>query len=147
MTSTNHTLSGALIGAFLPLPVAVPVALVSHFLLDAIPHYAAKKEVRNTDSVYKTIIFSDTTIALFLGFIMIILGKWSMFIGAAAGYLPDVTIIYYYFKQGRNLDIKAENRFMRFHLGIQHEYPWGIIPELTLAVVMTPIFITQLLRT
>lgn len=146
MTATNHSLVGAIIGALMPLELAIPVALASHFVMDAIPHYAAEHEKRNSSSIYKAIVLSDTVMALVLGTIMILLGKWSMFIGAAAGFFPDVTVVYYYFKQGKNLDIKAENRFMRFHLGIQHEYPWGIYPELLVFAAMLPIFVNELLK-
>ena len=40
MTATNHALTGALIGLIIGQPlVALPVAFVSHFVCDAIPHY------------------------------------------------------------------------------------------------------------
>lgn len=40
MTATNHALTGALIGLTVGNPwVAVPVAFMSHFVCDAIPHY------------------------------------------------------------------------------------------------------------
>lgn len=146
MTATNHALAGAIIGALMPLEVAIPVALVSHFLLDAIPHYGILHEIRNGDSVYKTIVYSDTIIALFLGVIMLVLGKWSMFIGAAAGYFPDVMWVYFYFKHGRDMNIRPDNWFSRFHLGIQHEYPWGIYTELLVFAIMLPFFTSELLR-
>jgi hypothetical protein len=40
MTAANHALTGALIGLAVGNPaVAVPLAFVSHFVLDAVPHY------------------------------------------------------------------------------------------------------------
>ncbi len=43
MTATNHALTGALIGLWSGRPlVAVPVALLSHFLLDMIPHFGPR---------------------------------------------------------------------------------------------------------
>ncbi len=40
MTATNHAVTGAIIGLMLPHPlVAVPVAFLSHYALDAVPHY------------------------------------------------------------------------------------------------------------
>lgn len=42
MRAVNHALTGAFIGLTIVQPaVAVPAALVSHFVLDAIPHYDA----------------------------------------------------------------------------------------------------------
>jgi hypothetical protein len=41
MTATNHALTGALIGLVVREPlVALPVAYLSHYVLDALPHYA-----------------------------------------------------------------------------------------------------------
>ncbi len=40
MTATNHVLTGALIGVVITNPYfALPVALASHFALDALPHF------------------------------------------------------------------------------------------------------------
>jgi len=40
MTATNHVLTGALIAAIVRNPViALPAALLSHFVLDALPHF------------------------------------------------------------------------------------------------------------
>jgi hypothetical protein len=40
MTATNHALTGALLGFTISNPaIAIPVAFISHFALDAIPHY------------------------------------------------------------------------------------------------------------
>jgi hypothetical protein len=44
MTATNHTITGVLIGLTIPQPViAVVVAVLSHFVLDALPHYSDPK--------------------------------------------------------------------------------------------------------
>ena len=53
MTGTNHALSGAVIATFLPAPVAIPVAFMSHFVLDAIPHFSVDKEKKNSHRIYK----------------------------------------------------------------------------------------------
>jgi len=40
MTATNHALTGAIIGLTIDKPyLAIPLALISHFICDAIPHY------------------------------------------------------------------------------------------------------------
>ena len=40
MTATNHALTGAAIGFIVGVPaIAIPLALISHFVLDAIPHF------------------------------------------------------------------------------------------------------------
>lgn len=40
MTATNHALTGAAIGLLVGEPlIAVPAAIASHFICDALPHY------------------------------------------------------------------------------------------------------------
>ena len=41
MTATNHALTGAIIGFTVVAPLAFLVAILSHFVLDAIPHFGA----------------------------------------------------------------------------------------------------------
>ena len=42
MTATNHAMTGAIIGLSVHQPLlALPIALLSHFVLDAIPHYGS----------------------------------------------------------------------------------------------------------
>ncbi len=44
MTAPNHAITGAIIGLIIANPViAIPIALASHFICDAIPHYSPKK--------------------------------------------------------------------------------------------------------
>lgn len=52
MTAINHALTGALVGLISGQPlVAIPVALASHFVCDALPHFG----VRSTDTgLFKT---------------------------------------------------------------------------------------------
>jgi hypothetical protein len=39
VTFTNHVLTGSAMGIYLPLPVLLPAGMVSHFILDALPHW------------------------------------------------------------------------------------------------------------
>ncbi len=61
MTAVNHALFGAVIGLVSGNPaVAVPAALASHFLLDAVPHYgSAMPEER----LFKTKLFRNYLLA------------------------------------------------------------------------------------
>lgn len=46
MTATNHALTGAIIGLATGNPwLAIPVAFASHYVLDALPHYASAMPV------------------------------------------------------------------------------------------------------
>jgi hypothetical protein len=66
MTATNHGLMGIVIGAYMPLPYAIPVAFVSHFILDALPHYGIPQKQRNRSKIYKRVVTVDTIAALLL---------------------------------------------------------------------------------
>lgn len=147
MTATNHALTGAILGAFLPLPVAIPTAFASHFVLDALPHYGIPHELKNLSLKYKRIVLSDTVIASSLAVIAAWFQKWNMEIAAWAAYSPDITWVVYYFRHDKDLHFKPTNRFMLFHRSIQIcERPWGIVVELLLACAMMPIVVQQLLK-
>jgi len=67
MTGFNHAASGGLIGALLPLPLAIPVALTSHFILDAFPHYGIPHHRRDGSSFWKIFGAVDVAAAFALG--------------------------------------------------------------------------------
>lgn len=49
MTAINHAMTGAIIGLVSGNPlVALPAALVSHFVCDAIPHFGASRDISGT---------------------------------------------------------------------------------------------------
>lgn len=147
MLATNHALSGALIGAVLPLPIAIPVAFASHFVLDALPHYGILPEHRNTSTRYKLIVFSDTFIALSIAAVAAVLQKWNMEITGWVAYSPDALWVAWYFAHGRDLHLKPNNAFMRFHISIQrYEREWGIIPDMIFVAILLPLFIIAVLR-
>lgn len=140
MTATNHVLAGALIGSILPWPVAIPVAIASHFVMDKIPHFGIDEGQRNKSIGYKLFFYGDAAVALGLGFLAIWLHKWAMLGSGFAAYLPDVTFVYYYFRYKQDFNIhhhvKPSNHITRLHLALQYERPWGLIVELALIAVM-----------
>lgn len=147
MTATNHALTGAIIGAFLPLPLAIPIAFASHFILDALPHYGIPHKLRNTSLRYRLIVLGDTIVALSIAAVAIIYRRWNMEIVGWIAYSPDITWVFHYFRHGKNLQFKTMNKFMDFHRSIQrYERPWGIIVELIVFAALLPIFIMQIMK-
>ena len=70
MTATNHVMTGALIGVVISNPVvAVVTALVSHFVLDALPHYSDDR-MTHASRKFLFILFADMCLAV--GFISLI---------------------------------------------------------------------------
>jgi hypothetical protein len=147
MLATNHGLSGALIASVLPLPIALPVAFASHFILDSLPHYGITKNQRNKSQIYRLIVTGDIMVALtgLLG--MAVLHKWNMEAGAWVAWSPDLLWVIYYFTHNKTLQINPQNKFMKFHLVIQrYERPWGIIVEATFFIILLPVYIHRLVN-
>lgn len=145
MTATNHGVIGMLIGAYLPLPIAIPLAFASHFLLDAIPHYGIPHNQRNHSLKFKIVVYSDVFIALSFAFLSAYLGKWIMFTVGWVSYSPDFMWVISYFKHNKKLNVKAESKFAKFHKNIQkYERSWGAFVELALLLVILPLTISAL---
>lgn len=143
VTATNHVLAGALLGSVLPLPVALPVAFMSHFVMDKIPHFGTEESQRNHSTFYKSVVFADIAIAITLALVAIHLHKWVMLAAGFAAYSPDSTLVFYYLTHGHDFNIQPRNGFMKFHLAMQYERPWGIIPEAAVALALLPFVIIQ----
>ena len=141
MLATNHALTGIIIGATLPLPVAIPVAFVSHFVLDMIPHFGIKKSKRNKSYKYKIIVFTDTIIALSLAVYAAYIGWWEIFWVGWVAYGPDAYWVYLYFKQNKSMNLKVTNKFAKFHESIQTERWWGLFIEIPFAVTLFFVFL------
>ncbi|HVS58710.1 MAG TPA: hypothetical protein VHD60_03150 [Candidatus Saccharimonadales bacterium] len=39
MLTTPHAVTGAILGALLPTPLAIPTSIASHYVLDSVPHW------------------------------------------------------------------------------------------------------------
>jgi hypothetical protein len=140
MTATNHGLVGMLIGAYLPLPVAIPLAFVSHFVLDIIPHFGIPRNKRNNSKGLKIFMHIDASLAFALGVIAVYTGKWDMFITGLVAYSPDFVWFITYWKNGGKLNVTTNSKFSKFHKDIQKfERPWGAIVELALFAFAAPI--------
>ncbi len=144
MTATNHGLVGALIGATLPLPVAIPLAFVSHFVMDAIPHFAANQTKQGKSNLYKLVMAVDSVVGGSLTVLMIINHRWDMLLCAWLAYLPDIPIVYHYFRTG-STDGNHHWPFKKRLFTLPHnEYEWGIYVELAIFALLVPLFVSQL---
>lgn len=141
MLELPHVLVGAAIATTIPDPrISLPLALVSHFITDYVPHWnphihTELKKNGRISSLSKSILFLDSGGALFLGtfiasralpdtnkFIVIML---ACFLAVA----PDVVEIPYYIFRSDNLWIKKLISFQRAH---QWNVPafWGILAQI-----------------
>lgn len=146
MTGSNHVVAGALIGAVVIQPaVAVPAALASHFIMDALPHYGDNNRNSWLNRHFKYVLATDGLImVLFLAGIAILQPiDWSlMMLCALFAVLPDVIWLPHYLADLRR-DPKPLGRFARFSKWIQWgERPWGIYIEAAVFAGLLTTFVT-----
>ncbi|MDQ2973185.1 MAG: hypothetical protein M3Q79_01720 [bacterium] len=137
MIGFNHGLTGGLIAAVLPLPVALPLSFVSHFALDKLPHYGIPHNKRDKSYFWKVFFIIDALATLGLAFYAINERHYAMFLGGLFATMPDYVWVARVirtrsFHLGNNT-----NRFTKWHAKIQiFERPWGIWIELPFAAIM-----------
>jgi hypothetical protein len=133
-------LTGAVLAKYLPLPVAIPVAFLSHFVLDSLPHFGFEDfEVsKKYRKLFSQVLSVDITAFLALSSWLIISGHWLWFVVGLIAYSPDLIWVYRYIfeEQFGKISPKRGNPFLDFHSGIQLEHRWGMFVELFFATCM-----------
>jgi hypothetical protein len=149
MTATGHALIGTVIAAKIGNPaLAIPIALGSHFLADAIPHWDTAYNRRKNSKIR---FFLTSLIDLVLGFVLsygliVILFPWTnlgyAFIIIIVSQLPDWLTLPYLFL---NLNFPPFSSIYDFqkkfdtHLGL----PWGLINQVAVVaglIILAKIF-------
>ncbi|MDO8591786.1 MAG: hypothetical protein Q7R60_02610 [bacterium] len=136
MTVANHAALGALIALTVKEPALVlPLAFVSHYALDALPHFGypggggfGEAFKHKLTLVYG--IFDSVTSIIFI--ILILNTGWLVYVAAATAVAPDIAnFCRYYFKERKGLSKPSEgNIISRFHHRIQWGHrPWGLFVE------------------
>lgn len=147
MTATNHALTGAAIGFIVGQPLlAIPLALLSHFVLDAIPHFKPRGA---GESFMKGLKFQNYLIAEALICFVIVIAlfvtdppNWQLaavcaFVAAA----PDLISAKRYFR-ARAGKKYTPGRYVRFASGIQwFEKPIGGVVEVAWFIAMVIILV------
>lgn len=139
MTVTNHMMTGAFIAVAVPRPaLAIPLALVSHFALDILPHYGygdiprEQRDKQNNFILKQTI---DTYCALGLIWLVPYLLRNHQtpivtVVCMLVAFVPDAIWSVHYVLAQRTGKYRELNRFNRFHKAIQWcERSWGIYVE------------------
>jgi hypothetical protein len=147
MTGTNHALTGAFIGATITAPfVALPLAFVSHFVLDALPHYGdgTGTNVPASAHLRKVVKFDISLVTLlFLSILILQPANWLIIILAAGlAMAPDLMWLPAYVRGVRKREPPREHStIMRWHHAIQWcERPWGVVIEVLWLALLAPIF-------
>lgn len=133
MTTSNHLFAGAVIALTIKQPLlAAPLALMSHFVLDALPHYGHGGPGYGGLFKFKLTYLIEAFNLVGIPLLIYLLWGQSIWVFAAAllALSPDFVWVYRYFWYERYGSLPPGSRFTRFHHRIQWERPWGITVEL-----------------
>lgn len=95
MTGFNHTLTGTIIALSIKEPLLIaPMAFLSHFILDSLPHFGNHPKLVPYNSIFKIYLTIEAVLCVAVLSTAIILSPENWFIliwGAAWATLPDFT--------------------------------------------------------
>lgn len=136
MIGFNHAVTGIIIAKFVPLPLAIPLAFLSHFVLDALPHYGIEFHKRDDSKFWRIFCVVDFFAAWSLAAICIALGRYDMLICGLIAASPDFVWVSRFLKHKSFVMKDHEHWFSKFHARIQFERPWGVYIEVPLAALL-----------
>ena len=148
MTATNHALTGAAIAVLVPQPIlALIAAFVSHFILDALPHFGLDLEAEERDrhKMFRIVLLIDIILAVAAFIAVPIVAAhyaawWLVIACMALAYAPDLVWVYRFFQAARAGEYAPHGRFALFHHKIQWgESPHGIIVEIAWLIGATTV--------
>lgn len=136
MTATNHALTGAVIGLVVGQPlIAVPAALASHFVCDALPHF----KVNLPDKIllktrgFRNYLIADASLCVLLVIALAIFQPQHWLLASVCAFLatsPDLLWINKYLKTRRGQHWKR-SAFGKFAGNIQwFQRPIGAVVEI-----------------
>lgn len=143
MIAINHALTGAIIGVVIPNPMAALLAVGSHFVLDAIPHFG-DDDRRIKDMSFVVQLCVD---AFLCGVLVLILfgasgsAAWLPAICAFLAASPDFMWMPDYLRIRRGMKPRGKsNLIMKFHSRIQwFQRPVGAFVEIAWFVAMAAV--------
>lgn len=144
MTGLNHVLTGTAIALAVQQPlVAAPLAFLSHFVLDVIPHFD-HPHYRYGSRYFAAIMASDGVISVAAVITLMVLVPGmagTIAIGALFAIMPDFAWLYYY----RNN--RPQWWFFRFHSKIQwFERPPGALVEASYLIFISTVLVALIWR-
>lgn len=132
MLAINHALTGAVIGLSIGNPVlAIPAAFVSHFALDAVPHYdpPGTEHTRISTARFTKQLTTDASVCLILVIILCFAKPTDWLLASACAFVatsPDFFWLPKYIAAQKNKVLTNTNWFLRFHSFVQ----WRTGPRL-----------------
>lgn len=132
MTASNHVVTGALIGAAIANPIAIPLAFFAHFVLDALPHYGVDD---HTSRKFIFVYSADFGLASAVLLTLVLLQPQNWFLIALCGIAcasPDLMWLPRWILELKDKKLKPMGSIRRFHAKIQwaeREAWWGMLSE------------------
>jgi hypothetical protein len=144
MQAINHTVFGSLIATTISEPaIALPLALASHFLMDAIPHYGEDPKAPRGSKAYYIRIAADLLASVIVLLFFLSLHPahaWLLGACVVVAVMPD-------FLWPFALFVKQKGplwAFFRFHKRIQTESRAGIFVEIGWFAITTSLVVYRL---
>ncbi len=143
MTATNHAITAANMALVTKQWWVLPLALLSHFALDMLPHYGEPTpEARATR--FKTVLGVDMImLLLFTWLVIMTAGQYTLLVLASMflAMLPDSVWAYRMYRERKDGELPMKNPITTFHANIQWgERYWGWIIEIGWFVAMLSIY-------
>lgn len=139
MTAVNHVATGAVTALAIKVPeLAIPLALLSHYICDAIPHFGIHEDDhirRNTHWLFKAVtafsIISMLGMLVFLPYYeRTMVSPITVLTCMIAAILPDIAWVPLYIQERKTKQEKPLGRFNQLHQAIQwYEKPLGLTIE------------------
>ncbi|MBI3559203.1 hypothetical protein HY085_02300 [Candidatus Gottesmanbacteria bacterium] len=145
MTASGHAVVGAAIATLIPNPVvSLPVALVSHFVCDKIPHWDVMTDKNKT----KTQILFQSALDVLLGFALVglifiyflqVSNPAIILLGAFTAQLPDwLELPYFVF--GKHYPVFYQNYRIQSWIhdvwfDARLQAPWGIVTQIIVVAI------------
>lgn len=150
MTATNHALTGATIGLLIGNPlIALPVAFMSHFVCDAIPHFGLQDPRSIGGSNFGRMLLVDASLCVGLVALLFVNQPQHWLLASLCAFAatsPDLMWIgkFRRARQGQP-DRPMRSAVMRLHSGIQwFQRPIGALVEVAWFVGLGTIVLTLL---
>jgi len=149
MTATNHSITAANIALITKTWWILPIAFLSHFVLDGLPHFGVKNGTHN-DKKFLAVYGTDFVLLCVLWLSVLLFGghyRYLLFAAMTAAAIPDIVWIYRLYLEFKKKPLPKKNSLTRFHSAIQWgERTWGWMIELGWLSGMTIIFISLMYK-